>query len=215
VYFVEDGVPNFLLTHDMVADGRQSLVGRTVAAIVAVPQIYDLVQRLAGARRLYEPVRGVLAEAEGMLVLDAGAGTGILETLLPESAGYIWLDPDPQKLQGFRRKSQAPAVLGDATKLPLRDQSVDWVVSAFMSHHLDDAELGRMLDECRRVARQRFCFLDAVSTAAWRSRLLWRYDRGRHPRAAETLRRELAARFRILTDQEVPLLHRCLLVTAE
>jgi uncharacterized protein YbaR (Trm112 family) len=73
-YPVEDGVPNFLLASAAGADGAPSLVGRSLAAIVAIPFVYDLVQRLAGGKRIYEPVRAVLAETEGLLVLDGETG---------------------------------------------------------------------------------------------------------------------------------------------
>jgi hypothetical protein len=71
-----------------------------------------------------------------------------------------------------------------------------------------------MLDELRRVATRVF-FLDAVLAPRLRSRLLWRYDRGRHPRSAATLREELAARFELLDDEEFNVQHRYLLVTGK
>jgi hypothetical protein len=83
-----------------------------------------------------------------------------------------------------------------------------------VSHHLDDAQLGQMLDELRRVSK-RIVFLDAVLSPRRTSRLLWRYDRGRHPRQASVLRRELATRFRLLDDEEFTVRHTYLLVTGE
>jgi SAM-dependent methyltransferase len=190
------------------------VIGRAVESIVATPAVYDFVQRLAGAESVIRRIRPVLAQMEGAIVLDAGAGTGSLEAHLPSSAQYLWLDTDPQKLAGFRKRSTTPAILGDATRIPLRDRSVDWAVSIGVSHHLDDDGLRRMLDELRRVARGRLLFLDPVLTSKFTSRLLWRYDRGRHPRGAADLRRELAARFSIDFDEEFTVRHRYLLVTA-
>jgi SAM-dependent methyltransferase len=188
--------------------------GRALASIVSRPAVYDLVQRLAGIETIFKKVGPTLASTAGGLVLDAGAGTGIVEPQLPSSARYVWLDSDPQKLQGFRAKSQAPALLADATRIPLRDASVDWALSIFVSHHLDDARLGQMLDELRRVSKRVF-FLDAVLSPRRTSRLLWRYDRGRHPRQASVLRRELVSRFRLLDDEEFTVRHAYLLVTGE
>src|SRR5439155_24151670 len=108
-------------------------------------------------------------------------------------------------------KSRSAAVLGDATNLPLRDRSVDWAICVSVSHHLDDHGFGLMLDELRRVTRDRVVFLDAVASPAVRSRLLWRYDRGRHPRPVEVLRRELSSRFEIVSAEEFTTLHRYLL----
>ena len=214
-FSVEDGVPNLLLERSTVSEQRPpGLVGRATSALVARPFVHDRVQRLAGATPLFDRIRPTLAGAEGGLVLDVGAGTGTLEPLLPSSSRYVWLDADPTKLVGFKAKSRSPAILGDAAAMPLRDRSVDWTASLGVSHHLDDGELAQMLDELRRVTRDRVFFLDAVVTPARTSRLLWRYDRGRHPRPAEVLRRELAARFEIVSVDEFTIRHRYLVVTA-
>jgi SAM-dependent methyltransferase len=190
------------------------VAGRALASVVARPAVYDLVQRLAGIETIFGKVRRPLAATAGGLVLDVGAGTGIVEPQLPSSARYVWLDSDPQKLRGFRAKSNAPALLADATGIPLRDACVDWALSIFVSHHLDDAQLGQMLNELRRVSKRVF-FLDAVLSPRRTSRLLWRYDRGRHPRPADVLRRQLAARFSLLEDEEFTVRHTYLLLTGK
>jgi uncharacterized protein YbaR (Trm112 family) len=213
-YAMNDGVPNLLLAPPAESESRDPTVAqRALHSVVAVPFVYDLVQRLAGAQRIFERMKPILEQTDGAIVLDAGAGTGTIEGLLPRSARYVWLDPDPQKLSGFRHKSEAPAVLGDATRIPFKDGSVDWAISIAVSHHLDDEELAGMLDELRRVVRKRLFFLDAVVAPAYASRLLWRYDRGRHPRSADSLRKQLAMRFDIVSDEEFTVLHRYLLVT--
>lgn len=214
-YPVLDGVPRLQVAPSPPEDQRpRGTVRRALASIVALPFVYDVVQRLVGIETIYGRIRPLLGPTEGALVLDAGAGTGNLERLLPESARYIWLDPDPQKLRGFRANSQAPALIADATRIPFRDQSVDWVVSAFVSHHLDDDQLAQMLNELGRVMKDRLLFLDAVDAPARMSRLLWRYDRGRHPRSAERLIGELRGRFEIDSAEEFTILHRYLLVNA-
>jgi SAM-dependent methyltransferase len=211
---MHDGVPNLLLGPPAEGEPQDpTLAQRALHSVVAVPFVYDLVQKLAGAQRIFERMRPILEQTGGAIVLDAGAGTGTVEALLPRSARYVWLDPDQQKLSGFRHKSEAPAVLGDATRIPFKDGSVDWAISIAVSHHLDDEELAGMLDELRRVVRKRLFFLDAVVTPAYASRLLWRYDRGRHPRSADSLRNQLATRFDIVSDEEFTVLHRYLLVT--
>ena len=209
----QDGTP-VLLLEPPAEQQAPGAVGRAVASVVAQPRVYDLVQRLAGLETVARRIRPVFAQMEDALVLDAGAGTGLVQSLMPSSARYVWLDADPQKLSGFRAKSQAPALLADATRIPLQDRSVDWVLSTFVSHHLDDAQLEKMLDELRRVSARVF-FLDAVLAPRLESRLLWRYDRGRHPRSADTLRQELATRFRVVTDEEFTVRHRYLLLIGE
>jgi SAM-dependent methyltransferase len=214
-YAIEDGVADLVLHRTPSADGTApGIVGRAVGSIAAVPVVYDLVQRLANSKDASRRLARVLSDAAGALVLDAGAGTGRLEESLPHSSRYLWLDPDPRKLKGFRAKSSSPAILGDATRIPLRDDSVDWAISIGVSHHLDDAALGRMLDELRRVTRDRLVFLDGVVSSSLTSRLLWHYDRGRHPRTIDVLKRELAARFELATVEEFTILHRYLLVSA-
>jgi SAM-dependent methyltransferase len=208
-----EGTPVLLLS-PAAEQAPPGLAGRALASVVARPAVYDLVQRLAGIETIFRRVRPTLAGSAGALVLDVGAGTGIVEPQLPSSARYVWLDSDPQKLQGFRTKSQAPALLADATRIPLRDASVDWALSTAVSHHLDDAQLAQMLDELRRVSKRVF-FLDAVLSPRRTSRLLWRYDRGRYPRQASVLRRELASRFHLLEDEEFTVHHTYLLVTGE
>jgi uncharacterized protein YbaR (Trm112 family) len=214
-YPIRQGVPDLLPARPQNGlDVAPGPVGRALAAIIRAPRAYDLLQRVAGARETRKRLGRVLEHATGKVVLDVGAGTGSVEAALPPGARYIWLDADPQKLNGFRTKSPSQAILGDATKLPLRDRSVDWAVSAGLSHHLDDAELGLMLDELRRVAREGVVFVDAVQSRAPASRLLWRYDRGQHARPAATLWRELQRRFEVVEAQEFRLLHRYLLVKA-
>jgi ubiquinone/menaquinone biosynthesis C-methylase UbiE len=195
-------------------DVPPGLIGNALGAIVSSPVVYDLVQRLTGAEKTLARLRKILEDAAGGLVLDVGAGTGSLEAALPPATGYLCVDADPQKLDRFQAKSRSAAVLGDATNLPVRDQSVDWAICVSVSHHLDDDGFGLMLDELRRVTRERVVFLDAVTSPAWQSRLLWRYDRGRYPRSVEVLKRELSARFEIVAAEEFTLLHRYLLVSA-
>jgi SAM-dependent methyltransferase len=211
-YPLRDGVPELLLTPQPPDGGDGSSLARALHALVAVPAVYDAVQRVAGREALYRRLRAALVDVAAASVLDVGAGTGRLATILPSSARYIWLDGDPQKLSGFQGTAHVTAVLADATRIPFADATVDWVVSVGVSHHLAGEAFGAMLDELRRVARERVVFLDAVATPAWKSRLLWRYDRGAHPRTADELRRALHSRFDVVSDDEFSVLHRYLLI---
>jgi uncharacterized protein YbaR (Trm112 family) len=215
-YAMQDGTPNLLLAPcGPEGEHARGLAGRAICSVVAIPRVYDLVQRLAGAPTIFRRVEPILHEADLALVLDVGGGTGSAQTLLPSSARYVLLDSDPRKLEGFRAKSDAPAILGDATRLPFGDGSVDWALSIAVSHHLDEPSLNRMLDELRRVVTGRLLFLDAVTTERRVSRTLWRYDGGRHPRSADALLRAIAARFEVVTHEEFTVYHRYLLVTAK
>ncbi len=149
-------------------------------------------------------------------MLDVGAGTGIALSLLPEHTRYIWLDTDTAKLRGVRTPgAHARAIIGDATRLPLRDRCVDVALCLAVSHHLTDARLEAMLGELARVVHRRLIFLDAlVVGASIRSRLLWAIDRGRHPRTLDTLRAAIERRFEIVTLEEYAVHHRYVLCTA-
>jgi SAM-dependent methyltransferase len=214
-YPLQNGVPDFRPAKPVNGvDVAPGLIGHALGAVIRAPRAYDLLQRAAGAATAMSRIRRLLRDAGGKTVLDVGAGTGSVETALPKDVHYVWLDADPQKLDGFKAKSASAAILGDATKLPLSDGSVDWALSIGVSHHLDDGELDLMLDELRRVTREGVVFFDAVLTGTPFGGLLWRYDRGRHARPAVTLWRELDRRFDVVAAEEFRLLHRYLLVKA-
>ena len=215
-YPVSEGVPSLMLdSRDLPAQRAPGIVGGLLTSLVRSPVVYDMVQKLAGSQRILERVGPVLAPAAGMLVVDAGAGTGSLAGHLPPSATYVWVDADPEKLHGYRVRSAGPAVLADARRLPFRDRSVDWTVSVGVAHHLDDSGLDEMLAEIRRITKERFVFLDAVAARSITGRLLWRFDRGRHVRTAAALRRHLAAQFTTVHEEEFSALHDYLLLVAQ
>lgn len=172
--------------------------------VVAHPAVYDTVQRIVGTsseleRRLATKV-GKLDD--GAVILDVGGGLGLPPTLWPATATYVCLDIDPVKLGGHRRKyGSGEAILADATRLPVVTGGLDLVVCKNVTHHLTDLQLRALFAESARVLKTggRMLLLDAVEAGdRWRSRLLWRYDRGSHPRPIETLRRAMAAEFELV-----------------
>src|SRR3954471_18216779 len=217
---VSDGVAD-LLPAPLPFEQAPGAVGGALSSLMAIPAVYDAVQHAAGVEKTKRRLRRSVRDVDGAVVLDVGAGTGAFEASLPSGAQYVWLDSDREKPARFCARSTSPAggppppaVLGDATHLPFANDSVDWAISAGVSHHLDDAEFGRMLDEMRRVTRAGIVFIDAVATARPLNRLLWRYDRGRDPRSARDLWRALDSRFDIVAAEEFSVLHRYLLVRA-
>jgi SAM-dependent methyltransferase len=85
---------------------------------------------------------------EGNLALDVGAGTGAAtRALRARGARVIALDAAIGMLQAS--VPRPVAVVGDATALPLRDDSVDLVVAAFSLNHLSDPAAG--IREAARV----------------------------------------------------------------
>ena len=187
-----------------------------VSWLVARPWAYNVTQRLAGLEIIKRRVAPILAATAGKTVLDVGAGTGLYVSALPRSAHHIWFDGDPQKLRGFQGSpiGTRRAIIGDAVNLGLRDRSVDCALCLHVTHHLDDAQLERLLDELARVVRETLIFQDAVKTRRLASRLLWRWDRGRHPRDAEALTAALQKRFVIERAERYSTLHEYLLIVA-
>jgi SAM-dependent methyltransferase len=189
------------------------MLTRILHKLVSGPAVYDLVQKLAGAAAMRKRLAALAPDLpDCAFVIDLGAGTGLYRDIWSANCRYLCLDLDPLKLDGFRARHPADlAVLGDATRLPIGTALVDVVACTMMSHHLDDAALTRMLDEVARVLKPGgvFLFADPVWHPArlpgW---LLWRYDRGAHPRRADTLRSLIAGRFHIDRWDDFALWHR-------
>ena len=188
------------------------MLTRVLHFLVKHPAVYDAVQVAVGARK----VQRVLAEELAQLsprgrVVDVGGGTGAWKPLFPASVRHVCLDLDPLKLHGFVAKfADGCAVLGDATAMPFADGSLDMVWCVFVSHHLDDSALRRALDEAARVLKPDgvLVFSDALLIARrWPGRLLWRYDRGKHPRALDVQRAAIERRFEITRERRFAAVH--------
>ena len=165
--------------------------------IVAIPGIYDRLQYAIGLRFRHPRVQKQLrSSAPDSLILDLGGGTGLNKVLLPSVPGYICLDYDGVKLSGYRDKyPDGRAIHADASRIPLESASVDVALCTSVAHHLTDELLTSLLDEVMRILKPtgRLIFLDPVwDTDRFSGQLLWKYDRGDHPRTPETLRAVLS-----------------------
>jgi len=177
------------------------------------PRVYDVIQFLAGRHVVDKRVRRILAGASGATVLDVGAGTGAIASLLPADAEYWALDNDPAKLERLARKlPRARRLLRSAVDTGLDDAAVDWTVCIDVAHHLDDHQLLGFAHELARITRHRLLFVDAVwSARPSLGRVLWRYDRGAHPRTAARLVQALEAAFEIESTERFRVIHRYML----
>ena len=177
------------------------------------PRVYDAIQFFAGRHVTDKRVRRILADASGATVLDVGAGTGALAALLPADAEYWALDNDPAKLERLARKvPRARCLLRSALDTGLEDAAADWTACIDVTHHLDDRELPAFVRELARVTRHRLVFVDSVwSERPSLGRVLWRYDRGAHPRTAERLVGALEGAFEIESTDRFRAIHRCIL----
>src|ERR1017187_3048733 len=182
-------------------------------ALVSHPWVYDKVQNLVGVGRVLDRMAPHMKKTLGEVVLDIGGGTGNVLSVVPSPDKYIWLDNDPLKLEGFRRKHPSlTGILGDATNIPLRDKSVDDVLCMFVLHHLTDDQLSLFFAEVARVVKNTFILVDPVERkTSMVSRLLWNYDRGSNPRSVETLHAAMSARFDIEHTERFAVFHEYLI----
>lgn len=177
--------------------------------------VYDLIQKAAGQRQFHRFIGPVLQELQNKTVLDLGAGTGTLRQLIPATNQYIWLDIDREKLKGFQPAAlPATAILGDATRIALKDKSVDVTTCIALSHHLSDEQLLNFAHELSRVTSQKIIFMDAVRSERWIGKLLWKYDQGAYPREKRTLLEILGQEFQIQRVDKLTVYHEYFLCIA-
>lgn len=136
-----------------------------------------------GAQLVYQPLAAELVRRaphplRGRLVLDAGAGTGLGSTELARvGARPVAVDRSLDMLV-WQRCTRPPAVVGDVTRLPLRDGGVDDALAAFVLNHLDDPAAG--FTELARVTRPGGALLASVYSTASRSAARDRVDEAAH-----------------------------------
>lgn len=185
--------------------------------VVANPVVYDCIQRLGGFEQTLRRLRPLFGQYGGQTILDVGAGTGNYIPIMPREMRYIWLDNDLRKLQGFKSKGlPGLALVGDATQIALRDDSVDVAFCCAVTHHLTDTEVIRLFRELARVCRNRLIFLDAIDKPdSFVSRVLWRYDRGSYPRPRDVLQQLMTRSFRIVHAEEYKVYHSYVLWVGE
>lgn len=159
-------------------------------AILESPTIYRLAQTVfaPGSREL---LRRVVEEAcrdispNGVLV-DVGCGPR--SWLQRAGRRTIAIDSELAYVRELRRGA-APALVGSAMDLPLRDATVTSCWSIGLLHHLDDEQALRALNEMKRVLAPGggVVVIDGVMPrSAIRRPLAWlirKFDRGRWLRA--------------------------------
>lgn len=133
--------------------------------------------RTPGFRRLRHEILRRARLAPEDRVLDIGAGTGLLSlAAAPKVRHVAALDISPAMCSRLSANAaQLPShnvevIVGDATALPLADDSADVVVSNYCFHHVSDADKRRALDEIRRVLRPggRLVFADMMFSVGLR-----------------------------------------------
>lgn len=131
---------------------------------------------LGGAKPVCDAVWDLLGDRENVTVLDIGTGNADIPLRLVGQAKkrgvnlkVIGLDINERHLQIAREETLERAeisLLGaDAFELPLRDQSVDVVISTLFLHHFRAPEIRALLREFSRVARVGWTMHDQVRDA--------------------------------------------------
>jgi SAM-dependent methyltransferase len=174
--------------------------------IVSYPKLYDISQWIAGVNFNREIIREEFAALQlSGCILDVGGGTGLSRALIPAKWKYFCLDPDPQKLEGFRAKYRSDeAIQASACDIPLPNESFDLCIMIAVSHHLTDEEFRLALAEVKRLLRPggNFMLMDAVwNPANVRGRFLWSLDRGSYPKSREALAEQLSEFFSIQSSR--------------
>ena len=118
------------------------------------------IARTAGFRHLRDRIVDLADAREQDVVVDIGAGTGLLSLPLAERAQHVWaVDISPAMGEYLRAKAASAGldnvrtVTASAVSLPLVDSVADLVVSNYCFHHLDDDGKRRALQEAYRVLR--------------------------------------------------------------
>jgi SAM-dependent methyltransferase len=126
----------------------------------------------ADASLVYGPIARDLVDTwpgdlTGRVILDAGAGTGVVtDALVARGAEPVAADLSHDMLR-WRSETRPPSVVADICALPLADGSVDDAVAAFVLNHLSDPAPG--FAELVRVTRPggsvRVCVYNSSSSS--------------------------------------------------
>ncbi len=118
------------------------------------------IARGAGFLALRDRIIALATPRPQDVVVDVGAGTGLLTLALAERVERVWaIDISPAMLEYLDVKllsaeiQSVKTVVTSAVSLPMVDESVDLVVSNYCLHHLDDDGKRRALLEAHRVLR--------------------------------------------------------------
>jgi ubiquinone/menaquinone biosynthesis C-methylase UbiE len=144
----DEDYQSYTRRHYMDADVAKEYARRQVSPLRAPAEW--TVARLEVARVGAELAR--LGAGPDATVVDVPAGSGKLQPLLASRyAHYLAMDVSHAMLSHV--PSDSPRVQADATKLPLRPDSVDFVVVLRLLHRVPRAIVEGVLDEALRVAR--------------------------------------------------------------
>jgi SAM-dependent methyltransferase len=192
-----------------------------ISKLVSNPRVFEVQTKLLGGDRMQQELIPLARRATGSRtagrVIDVGGGTASARSVWPDGWSYISIDPDPRLVTFNSSDETMQKLVGDASRLGLRDNSVDVVFMKNVSHHLDDEKWPKALSEIERVLKPDGCFVFVDATWTQRrliSRLAWAVDAGRFPRPSQSIESAIAARFDIEYLKRMTLVHHAILLTS-
>ena len=164
---------------------REELLDRNFGTLSEVRRSLHDIRRinvyLGGARVVMEPALSMLKKRglRRATILDLGTGCADIPLRLQRDAArlgiearVIGLDINARHLRVAREDLATARVLapreniqllrGDAFHLPLKNDSVDIVISSLFLHHFRAPQIAELLRECERVSRVGFVMNDLV-----------------------------------------------------
>lgn len=129
------------------------------------------VARSDGFQQLRDRILTLASPRAGDVVVDVGAGTGLLTLPIAQTAKRVWaVDISPAMGEYLRAKAASAGlenvetVTASAESLPLVEGNADLVVSNYCFHHLGEEGKRRALREAHRVLRPggRLVFADMM-----------------------------------------------------
>jgi SAM-dependent methyltransferase len=127
---------------------RISYDEQTAAAFKAVREVPR-----DGLSEWREAVRRHLRPSQGMTLVDIGAGTGVFAAAFSDwfDLSVVAVEPSAAMREQIPRTPPTQVRAGDASALPLPDESADAAWLSLVLHHIPD--LGAAAHEIRRVLR--------------------------------------------------------------
>jgi SAM-dependent methyltransferase len=127
---------------------RISYDEQTAAAFKAVREVPR-----DGLSEWREAVRRHLRPSQGMTLVDIGAGTGVFAAAFSDwfDLSVVAVEPSAAMREQIPRTPAIQVRAGDASALPLPDESADAAWLSLVLHHISD--LGAAAHEIRRVLR--------------------------------------------------------------